>query len=508
MSLIKQAEFFDKVDVSVLIARLVFSYLEATYPCKSISQIAETTSGGTPLRGHSEYYGGNIPWIKSGELNDGVITQFEETITEEGLKSSSTKIYSKGTLVLALYGATAGKTGIVGFDTASNQAVAAVYPNDEVERDYLFWFFRQKRFDYIQMSFGAAQPNISQAVVKATKIAVPKPNVQREVIDFLRDLENNRALTWTNALEPIWNKINGLYQLYQARQTLLKELDQQQIYRQLLRQAILQEAVQGKLSKQDPTDEPATELLKRMKAEKEKLVKAGKLKKEKELPPITEGEIPFELPEGWSWCRLGQLFRFIDYRGKTPIKSSSGIRIISAKNVRMGYIDNHPIEYMTSELYKKWMVRGFPQNGDILFVTEGGTMGNVAMIDLNFTYALAQRLINLQPFCYDYNLFLFYGMLSSYFQNKVVEKSTGSAAKGIQSARLKQILIPLPPLAEQQRIVAKVQQLQQQLSELEAQVQQSKAYAGQLLQSVLREAFGGRKVCEMKRERVSMGVEG
>ena len=90
--------------------------------------------------------------------------------------------------------------------------------------------------------------------------------------------------------------------------TLLdKELDQQQTYLQLLRQTILQEAVQGKLTKQDPTDEPATELLKRIKAEKEKLIKAGKLKKEKELPPITEDEIPFELPEGWGWCRLEEV---------------------------------------------------------------------------------------------------------------------------------------------------------------------------------------------------------
>lgn len=82
------------------------------------------------------------------------------------------------------------------------------------------------------------------------------------------------------------------------------EITQQETYLQLLRQTILQEAVQGKLTKQAPTDEPATELLKRIKAEKEKLLKAGKLKKEKELPQITEDQIPFELPEGWVWCRL------------------------------------------------------------------------------------------------------------------------------------------------------------------------------------------------------------
>src|SRR5690349_16378778 len=108
MSLSKLTDFFDKVDVSVSLSRLIFSYLEEQYLCKKIADIAQTTSGGTPLRGNSDYYDGNIPWIKSGELNDGIITQFEETITEQGLKNSSAKIYPKGTLVLALYGATAG----------------------------------------------------------------------------------------------------------------------------------------------------------------------------------------------------------------------------------------------------------------------------------------------------------------------------------------------------------------------------------------------------------------
>jgi type I restriction enzyme, S subunit len=98
--------------------------------------------------------------------------------------------------------------------------------------------------------------------------------------------------------------VEGIKARHHKLTVLKKELDQQQTYLQLLRQTILKKAVQGKLTKQNPTGEPATELLKRIKAEKEKLIKAGKLKKEKELPPITENEIPFKLPEGWIWCRL------------------------------------------------------------------------------------------------------------------------------------------------------------------------------------------------------------
>ena len=137
--------------------------------------------------------------------------------------------------------------------------------------------------DVILVPLMQGSANVSLKIKDLEKVEVPDVSFERqlEIVDEFERLE-------------VINK------------RLLTELDQQQTYLQLLRQTILQEAVQGKLTKQDPTDEPATELLKRIKAEKEKLIKAGKLKKEKELPAITEDEIPFELPEGWVWCRLGR----------------------------------------------------------------------------------------------------------------------------------------------------------------------------------------------------------
>lgn len=128
---------------------------------------------------------------------------------------------------------------------------------------------------------------------------------------------------------------------------------------------ILQLAVRGKLVAQDPDDEPASELLKRIAAEKKRL----KIKS-KPLPEIGEEERPFALPDGWEWIRLGNLAKFIDYRGKTPKKTESGMRLITAKNVKFGYFSEEPREYVNPDIYDSWMTRGIPRKGDVLFTPE------------------------------------------------------------------------------------------------------------------------------------------
>jgi len=135
-----------------------------------LDQLAQTTSGGTPSRGNSAYYGGNIPWLKSGELTDGYITSSEETITELGLESSNAKLLPTGTLLLAMYGATVGKLGILTFSAATNQAICAITPTDQLNRDYLFYWLLGIRSQLIKTSFGGAQPNISQSVIRGLMV--------------------------------------------------------------------------------------------------------------------------------------------------------------------------------------------------------------------------------------------------------------------------------------------------------------------------------------------------
>jgi type I restriction enzyme S subunit len=148
---------------------------------EKLENIAVTTSGGTPTRGVKAYYGGKIPWIKSGELNDGEIVNVDESITEDGLKASSAKLLPSGTLLIAMYGATVGRLGLLGFPAATNQAVCAITPSDCLDRDYLFHWLLNKREDLVRASFGGAQPNISQTVIRDLEIPFPELSEQRSI---------------------------------------------------------------------------------------------------------------------------------------------------------------------------------------------------------------------------------------------------------------------------------------------------------------------------------------
>jgi type I restriction enzyme S subunit len=152
----------------------------------AIGDVADTSSGGTPSRDKKEYFGGNIPWVKSGELKDNVIFGTEEKITEEGLKNSSAKKFAKGTLLIALYGATVGKTAILGIEATTNQAVCAIVPkNNSINPKFLQYYLIFRRKLLISVSSGGAQPNISQEIVQAFKLPLPPLPEQKKIAEIL-----------------------------------------------------------------------------------------------------------------------------------------------------------------------------------------------------------------------------------------------------------------------------------------------------------------------------------
>ena len=242
-----------------------------------------------------------------------------------------------------------------------------------------------------------------------------------------------------------------------------------------LRQKILDLATRGKLVPQDPNDEPASVLMERIRAEKQQMVKDGKLKP-KDIKNDTiifvgednlhyekfqdgsvkciEDEIPFEVPEGWSWARLNQIFNFIDYRGSTPTKISSGVPLITAKNVKSGYIDYTVDDYISEDEYADRQQRGISCYGDILFTTEA-PLGNAAIADLD-KFSAGQRLITFQHYGNQKlnNTNFLYFLLSDFFQNQLNANKTGSTVAGIKAAILKGLFLPVPPIEEQQRIAA------------------------------------------------------
>ncbi len=279
-----------------------------------------------------------------------------------------------------------------------------------------------------------------------------------------------------------------------------------------LRKAILQAAVQGKLVPQDKNDEPASELLKRIEAEKIALIKAGKLKKEKPLSPITEDEIPYDLPDGWVWCRLGNILLYTD-AGKSPSCKNRAARngeigVIRTTAVQLNcFLENEnkvlPINY---KLDNKMLV----QEGDIL-ITRAGPQNRTGIACLvekcESQIILSDKTVRLN--CNGnllHKAFIVRALNSISVRSLLVEKMTGMAESQVNIAQgsIKNVLFPLPPLPEQQRIVAKADELMVMCDKLEATEKEldtlEDRFAEYLPKSILQTAVQGKLVPQDKND--------
>ena len=227
-----------------------------------------------------------------------------------------------------------------------------------------------------------------------------------------------------------------------------------------LRQKILDLAIHGKLVPQDPSDEPASVLLERIKTEKERLIKEGKIKKNKKSTKASDTphyeNVPFEVPESWVWTTFGNVCKKLtDGSHNPPPKRSNGYTVISAQNIKNGKIVFTDKDRYSDELgFQKENPRTQITNGDIILGIIGGSIGNVAIFDLSVP-VIAQRSISIID-TYVSNIYCFYLLQSTIFQSLFLEKSIGNAQAGVYLGELDKLYIPLPPLSEQQRIVAEI----------------------------------------------------
>lgn len=154
-----------------------------------IGDVFKTSSGGTPLKSKQEYFNGNIPWLKSGEISQGLVYMAEDTISELGLKNSSAKLFPPETVLVAMYGVTAGLVGLLKFEATTNQAICGILPNAKVDSYFLYTYLGSKRDYFLSKSFGTAQPNISQGTIKETEIPLPPLEDQKQIAALFQSLE-------------------------------------------------------------------------------------------------------------------------------------------------------------------------------------------------------------------------------------------------------------------------------------------------------------------------------
>lgn len=237
-----------------------------------------------------------------------------------------------------------------------------------------------------------------------------------------------------------------------------------------LRRFILDLAVRGKLVEQDLRDEPTTKLLKQIQTEKERLVKAGKIRKQEAAGPIDEDEVPFEIPPSWCWVRLiDVLTKLTDGTHHSPTNLADGdFKYITAKNIKSEGVSLADVSYVTAKVHHEIYARCNPEKGDILYIKDGATTGVVTINDLDEPFSMLSSVALLKLSANVYNRLIVEFLRSPFFYMQMRGFMKGAAITRVTLTRMAPALIPLPPLAEQQRIVAKVNELMALCDRLEA----------------------------------------
>ncbi|MDY0895348.1 restriction endonuclease subunit S [Pseudomonas fluorescens] len=409
------------------------SELPSGWARTTLGTVADWGAGGTPSRSEPKFYGGKIPWIKSGELNSRYIKTTEESITEEAIKSSSAKIFPAGSVAIAMYGATIGKTAILGIDASTNQACAVGVPVEGlIGKEYLYRLLQNEKAAFIEKGKGGAQPNISQAVIKAHEIGLPPLAEQTRIAAKLDEL--------LVQLDTLKTRIDGI-------PALLKRF----------RQSILAAAVSGRLTKNMEGSD---------------------------LPPEWQ-QVNFSTV--MSDLRYGTAQK-CDYNGgetgvlRIPNIGNNGIRLNDLKSSNFS-----PAEVKKLSLKK----------GDLLLIRSNGSVelvGKSAVVGSREEGLLfAGYLIRVRPNAEKAIAEYINYWLKSPAVRQVIEMTARSTSgvNNINSEEIKSLIFTMPPLSEQNEIVSRVEQLFALADQMEAKVASAQNRIDHLTQSILAKAFRG-----------------
>ena len=420
-----------------------------------MGNIGDWGAGATPAKGNTAYYGGNILWLRTGELNNSVVYDTEIKVTEKALKECSLRLNKIGDVMIAMYGATIGKVAIVGKELTTNQACCAC-TSFGIYNYFLFYFLMGSQAEFVKKGEGGAQPNISREKLVSHLMPVPPINEQYRIVEKIK------------ALLPLIGKYNDV-------QIQLDKLNSE--IEERLRKSILQEAIRGKLVPQIAEENTANDLLEQIQEEKQKLVKEGKLKKSalndsvifkgddkryyekigKSVQCIDD-EIPFGIPESWEWARGKNIFLPME-----SLKPNADFVYIDvdAVNNKKNIIDNP--KYIKKEKAPSRASRKLHEN-DVLFSMVRPYLKNIALVTDKYKNAIASTgFYVITPGKDIHPHYLFWMMLSSYVVDGLNMFMKGDNSPSINNCHIEDYLYPIPPKAEQQRIVAQIDKLFEQL---------------------------------------------
>ena len=415
-----------------------------------LSDIGDISRGRSKHRPRNDpflYENGTIPFIQTGDVANanGIILKPKTFYNKKGLEQS--RLWKKGTICLTI-AANIGDVAVLNFDACFPDSVVGFNGFEHIsDNKYVMYALMWYKDLLDKLSHSTAQKNINLEIL--TTIAFPLPPL----------VEQKRIVA---AIE----KFMPLIEEYGKKETELKAFNEQ--IGALTKKAILQEAVQGKLVPQITAEGNAKDLLEEIKKEKAKLIKEGKIKKEKPLPDITEDEIPFDIPESWCWCRVGDLFSTMSglgYKKDVLIeKTPKMIRVLRGGNILdTSYVfkdDDIMIsdKYVKSELFLKKNYLITPA------VTSLDHIGKIGYIEKDYDDTVVGGFVlMLIPYYSDeilskYCLFLFG---TRWFRDmcKEITHKSGQAFYNLSRDKLLNLVIPVPPLSEQKRIVGAIEKL-------------------------------------------------
>ena len=473
----------------------------------TLGQVARWGSGGTPSRKYLHFYDGSIPWIKTGELGSKYVRSSEECITKEAILKSSAKVFPKGSVGIAMYGATIGKLSIWGIDASTNQACAVAQPYTEVLiNEFLYYFLLSEKHRLIEAGKGGAQPNISQRILKRWPIRIPPLAEQCRIV----------------------SKIDELFsELDKGVESLKKAREQLKVYRQ----AVLKHAFEGKLTAQwreenkDKLETPE-QLLARIKREREKRYeqqlndwknavkqweaegKAGKKPLRPALfiapDPLVQSdlaELP-NIPKLWQYVRLSEIAQI---GSGMSISKSRKLEVpietpyLSVANVQRGKLDLSTVKSIKIECSQ--LHRLVLKQWDVLF-NEGGDrdkLGRGWVWESQIEPCITQNhVFRASPFLKSHQhskWISYWGNIFGQLYFEVHGKQTTNLAS-INKTVLSKFPIPLPPIEEQKETIRRLESQTLMIDHLEENITSSIGRLNTLRQSILKQAYVGRLVSQ------------
>lgn len=465
----------------------------------TISEICYLLTGATPSRQVPQYFGGDIRWLVSGDINQGQITECEGRITEEGLASSNCKIIPAQSVMIALngQGKTRATVAMLRVPATCNQSLVAMVPysHELLVPEYIFWNLRG-RYTAIRDITGQKQRRgLNMGLVGSLSIPLPPLAEQKRIVAKVDELmalcdrleaqqqeRDTRRATLARASlarfadAPTPANLNFLF--HKSYDTSPADL----------RKSILTLAVQGKLVPQDPNDEPAGVLMEKIAEAIKGQVNAGSVRAMKPLTTVTDNEKTFPLPAGWAWARLQEVIDVRDGTHDSPKDSTDpdAFPLVTSRNFENGDINFETTRRISAKDHFEIQKRSKVEKHDILFSMIGGNIGNQVIVKTDAQFSVK----NVALFKY-YDRSLTYPLfIKRYMEHLAIrlqQESVGGAQPFVSLGYFRKLPIALPPTTEQLRIVAKVDQLMALVDELENHLAASHATANKLLEALVAE---------------------